>query len=285
MNALFLYSEGAGHGQFVRHKEEVLKLLGKRFEKIDVVETSSAEEATKLLQNACGVYDAAIVAGGDGTFHNAANALARKENAPVLGYFNSGSTGDTGYNFGATTSWKKDCKVITEGKIKPMDLIWTNKGCYFTYVAAVGCYAPIPYEVPREKKKKWGVFAYYGVAARDVFRGKMIHAKVECDGQSYESDCGFIMALNGCHVGGVYVNRPSNPFDHKMEIVYTKTRFGKGALDYVAFRHNLRTVEVRGKAKIATDSPLDWDFDGERIPAGDLEVELIPNAIRVFSLR
>ena len=73
MKALLLYSRQAGRKDFARRIPVLRRTLAKTFEVLDIVCTFSMMEASRLEEKACGVYDALIIVGGDGTFNNAVN--------------------------------------------------------------------------------------------------------------------------------------------------------------------------------------------------------------------
>ena len=280
-SALFLYSDATGQGQVNRNLEKILFRLRKRFEPLDVVKTQSMEEGMRRAVDSCGKYDVLIFSGGDGTFNHIASSLVGKENAPTLGYINGGTIGDIGQNFGIHRSYKSALKIIEQGHTCGFDMGQVND-MWFTYVAAVGAFADIPYVTPRKYKKRIGRIAYYFKAVGDAFRPKKIPVHVEADGKIYDVLTPFILCLSGKNVGGFPVNLSrSSTHDGKFELFLTKPGIFNGLLHYLLFK--MRTLKiVASDFKIAVDYPLPWDVDGEKGPLGSVHIRAIDSGLRIF---
>ena len=281
--ALFLYSTASGHGQVVKHHAKILEGLRKAFDVVDEAQTKSAEEGRQFAKDACGVYDALIVAGGDGTFYNVVNALAEMENTPILGYVNNGTIGDVGRNFGIGASYKKALKIIQDGFAVPFDICQTNEN-YFAYTAAIGIYADIPYVASRKQKKRFRRLSYYFLALRSVFKRYRIHASVEANGVTYEQDVPFVLLMNGRHMGGFLVNSYGNIFDGEFEIYLAKPGLFNGLLQYFFCRRKIKRIRTK-EAIIRTTCNDPWDLDGEAGPSGELHVKVLPSRLQIFSAK
>ena len=85
-------------------------------------------------------------------------------------------------------------RILEEGAVTSFDLGEIN-GTFFTYVAAVGSYADIPYVTPRKYKKRLGRLAYYFVAVKEAFVPKRIPVHVVCDGKAYDLKVPFLLLL------------------------------------------------------------------------------------------
>ena len=283
-SALIVVSKNSGQGQFQRHKDKILARLNKVFDKVDISETSSAEEGHEVCKSACGKYHTLIIAGGDGTFHNAVEALAEMENTPVLAYINNGTIGDIGYNFGVGRSYKSALKVIEKGEIEPFDIARVNGQYYFDYVAAIGSYANIPLTTKRQRKKFLGSLAYYTDAVGEVFQIKRIHVEIVADGKHYEQDVPFVLLLNGKHVGGFMVNDKANIFDGTMELYLVKPGLFNGLLQFLPGRKGLIKKIVASTFDIHTSlEDTVWDFDGDVGPIGDIHVECLHHRLKAYS--
>ncbi|MCR4562095.1 MAG: hypothetical protein K5694_02695 [Bacilli bacterium] len=285
-NALLIYSKNSGTGHLALHHDKILAKLRTLFDVVDERQTASAEEGTEAAKSACGVYHTLIVAGGDGTFHNAINALADMPNPPVLAYFNNGSVGDIGYNFGVTRNYKTAIKAIEKGTIEPFDIAKVNDKYYFGYVGAIGSYANIPISTKRKRKKALGRIAYYTDAVGTALKYTKVHVRVKANDKLYEQYVPFVLLINGRHVGGFPFNENSSIFDGKMELYLAKPGIFNGILQMLPGRREYVKKIVASSFDIHTDIPdTPWDFDGDRGPKGDIHVECLHNHLKVYSLR
>lgn len=279
--ALFLYSNATGTGKVFANIEKVKARLSASFSSLDCHMTTSQEEGCELAKQACGKYDYLVIAGGDGTFHHVVNAIAREKNPPVLAYINAGTICDIGANFGIKGSYKRALRIIEEGNVTSFDLGEVN-GIFFTYVAAVGTFADIPYVTPRKYKKRLGRLAYYFVAVKEAFVPKKVPVHVECDGQTYDLKVPFLLLLSGKNVGGFLVNkRKSSISDGKMELYLTKPGLFGGLVHYAFFKARTKVL-VGSKFHISVDYPFPWCLDGEEGPVGDVDILVHPRKLRIL---
>ena len=279
--ALFLYSDDTGHGQINRHLDEILARLRKRYPTLDAKKTSSAEEGAALARQACGVYDALIFSGGDGTFNNIVSALLEAENAPTLGYINGGTLCDIGRNFGIHGSYRRALRIIENGRTCGFDVGEVN-GQMFTYMAAVGAFADISYSTKRKYKRRLGKVVYYFKAIGEALSPKKVRCHVEANGRKWDLKVPFILCLNGKNVGGFAVNsKHSSMHDGKFELFLTKPGLFNGLLHYLFFK--TRTVKITSSEfKIQVDYPLPWTLDGEKGPNGNIHIVAKDSKLLIF---
>lgn len=279
--ALFLYSDATGIGTVNRHLQEVLSRLGKVFDTLDAVKTASMEDGVARAIASCGVYDALIFSGGDGTFNHIVGALVGREDAPTLGYINGGTICDVGKNFGIHGSYRNALKIIEEGHSCGFDVGKIND-MYFTYVAAIGAFADIPYVTKRKYKKRLGRIAYYFRAVGEALMPKKVHCHVVADGVEYDLNVPFILCLSGRNVGGFPVNsRTSSIHDGKFELFLTKPGIFNGLLHYLFFK--CRTTKISASNfQIEVAYPLPWDLDGEIGPEGNVHIQAMDSKLRIY---
>ena len=279
--ALFLYSDSSGHGQVNRHFDVILSRLRALYATVDAFETASPEEGARRARDACGVYEALVFSGGDGTFNNIITALLGQKDAPTLGYINSGTMGDIGRNFGIGSSYRSALRAIEGGYTSGFDIGKVN-GKTFTYMAAVGAFADIAYLTKRSYKKRIGKIAYYFKAVGEALVPKAVACHIEADGQSYDLKVPFILCLSGKNVGGFRVNgRHSSIHDGKFELYLTKPGLFNGLLHYLFFK--VRTTQIVASSfRIEVGYPLPWCLDGEAGPIGSVTIEAADSGLRVF---
>jgi diacylglycerol kinase (ATP) len=280
MKALLLYSHQSGHRNFSKKIPLIQKELADSFTELHIQCTFSEEEASRLEEEACGVYDALLIVGGDGTFNNAVNSLMKKEIHPILGYINVGTIGDVGRNFGVTSSIKKALRIIKEGHVEPLD-VGECGGHYFAYCCAAGAYSDIAYQTKRKKKRIVGRFAYYSLALKEAFHPETLEYEIEANGEKYHGQTPFILLLNGRFMGGFLVNPRSKVNDGKMELFLVKPGLFNGLLHYL-FHTGIKVIRS-DLFKIEVSTQKAWCLDGEKGSSGSVSALLHPSALRVFS--
>lgn len=280
MKAFLLYSHAAGHRNFTKNLAYVKKELGSVFDDLQVVCTLSKEEASRLENEACGVFDVLLIVGGDGTFNNAVNQVMKHETRPILGYLNFGTIGDVGKNYGVHGSLKRAVSIIKKGHYESYDVGQIGES-YFAYMCAIGAYSDISYLAKRKAKRVVGRFAYYSMAIREAFKKISLPYRIEADGKQYVGETSFLLLMNGKFIAGFPVNSHGNVQDGKMELFLVKKGLFNGLLNYL-FHRNLQRIVV-ASFKIEVASKMSWCVDGEKGPTDNTIIKTHPSAIRVFS--
>jgi len=264
----------------LRQLSKIRKTLSSSFETLDIVCTFSAQEASRLEQEAGEYYDVLLIAGGDGTFNNAVNNLMKVCKTPILGYLNFGTIGDVGRNFGIHGGLTRALNIIKEGNIEAFDVCDAN-GVYFAYTCAIGSFSDIAYATPRHQKRRHGRFAYYWAAAQEAFRKKQIHYEIECEGKKIKGKSAFVMVLNGRNMGGFLVNKKGVINDGKMEFFAASEGPFNGLTHYL-FHHKVAVISS-DCFLLKTSEPGPWCLDGEKGPEGQILITCHPKALRIFS--
>ncbi len=277
--ALFLYSDLTGVGFKKNRVPKAIKRLGKIFD-LTSCKTSSLDELREKASLACSSFDVLIIAGGDGSFHQVINVVAKAERQPILGFLNAGTMGDVAANFGSSHSFSKGLRVIEKGKTSRLDLCCAN-GIYFAYMAAVGAYSDIAYIAERKKKKAFGKMAYYALAVKESLKKQSVCLRLEEDGETIGYDGPFLMLLNGARVGGFYVNRKGDVHDGLFEVYETPYGAFNGLLRYLSPKK--KWAKSVSKLRIEPENELIWCLDGEKYVFGVVDIEICPAKLLVFT--
>lgn len=280
MNCLLMYSHQSGHKSFVTQIPYVKERLLARFDRVDFVSTSSANEAKEVAKKSSSFYDVLVVVGGDGTFNNVINALKDIAKKPILGYINYGTIGDIGRNFGIGTGLKRSIDILVNGEITSFDVGEIN-GELFAYVCTIGRYSDIAYLTPRRKKRVLGKIAYYNAAVKEIKERKMVHASIEADGGHYEIDTPFLLVLNGINIGGFKVNRYASIQDGQMELFMAKCDLSNGVLPLLVNKD--RVILRAHEFHIKTDEDMGWCLDGEEGPKGEAHIVTHPQMFKIVA--
>ena len=170
--------------------------------------TKGKNDAYDYLVNCKKKYDLICVAGGDGTLNEVTNALMRKKNKPLLGYFPSGTMNDFASNFNLDNNFKEIAQKICIGKIHEFDVGKLNNR-YFNYVFAFGNMCDIPYTTDRGSKEALGSIAYFIEGVSKLSEIKRNHIKYTINNKTYESDILFGFIYSGNRVAGIQLESKS----------------------------------------------------------------------------
>ena len=188
------------------NKEETLPKIKKTLEKynyeVELVETKYKGNATEIASNT-EHKDLLISIGGDGTFNEVMTGNFKRKDRLVLCHLPSGTTNDIGAMWGYGKNMITNLKLALEGEVKRIDMCTIN-GKPFVYTAGFGKFMNIPYETPRELKKRLGHLAYLEQGFKDFFhKVRLYDVSYEIDGEKYRGLFSFALITNANRVAGI----------------------------------------------------------------------------------
>lgn len=226
-----------------------------------------------------------VAAGGDGTLHLVANALALTQ-IPVC-VVPCGTANDFAATLGVPDDPEAALDLLVHGTPHAIDLGWVN-GHYFVNVASLGLSANVAHAVNRERKSRWGKWAYVGEALRQA-RDRRLEPLRICVGERCEFfDAYQVSIANGRQFGGGWrVTDEARPDDGRLDVVVItsprpnlRAPLGK-SLEVVA-DHKYRAAHV----EIAADHDVLANLDGEPLRLSPpLDFTVFPRALEVFAPR
>ena len=188
------------------NKEEALPKVKKILEEYDyevkIIATKGRGDATSIVSS-CDYYDLLISIGGDGTFNEVMAGNFKRKDRLVLCHLPSGTTNDVGTMWGYGKNMLSNLRLALNGEVKRIDICTINNRP-FVYSAGFGKFMNIPYETPRELKKRLGHLAYIKEGVKDFFRKiKLYDISYEIDGEEYRGLFSFALITNANRVAGI----------------------------------------------------------------------------------
>jgi len=282
MKVLYLYSDKTGIAKSERKVEKLNNKLRSIYSDITIKKTENIGDFEENIRNSVGIYDALIVAGGDGTVKTAVTVLMDipKEKRPILGYIPTGTVNDAGKAVGYRGSVRQALKVLKAGVTDTVDICKVNNE-YFTFVCAAGAFSDISYVVKRGSKKIIGRLAYYFYALSQIFKRRKIECEVEIKDQKFTVETPFILIMNSRNVGGFPVNFDYSVKDGLVEVYITKPGLFNGLLHYAFFK--VKTTKLRvDHIKVTLKSDDYWCFDGEKGDKKSVEISVLKQELKVI---
>ena len=282
MKVLYLYSDKTGVAKSKRKIDRLNSKLREIYSDITIKKTEDLSDFKNAILESVGVFDAVIVAGGDGTLKFAVSVLmsVRKEKRPILGYIPTGTVNDAGKAVGYKGSIRQALKVLKRGNIDTVDVCKVNND-YFNFVCAAGAFSDIAYVVQRGYKKFLGRLAYYFYAVSQVFKRREIECEIETKNEKFSVKTPFIMIMNSRNVGGFPVNFDFSVKDGVVEVYITKPGLFNGLLHYAFFKVKTTKLKVDW-IKITLKNDEYWCFDGERGDKKSVEIQVLKQELRVI---
>ena len=199
---LVVYNPNSGKYNKEVTLPKIEKLLNEYDYSVIIEKTKYKGDATSIVAN-IDKCDLVVSIGGDGTFNEVMTGNFMRKDRIVLCHLPSGTTNDVGAMWGYGKNMLNNLKLALNGKVKRIDICTINDKP-FVYSAGFGKFMNIPYETPRELKKRIGHLAYIREGARDFFRKvKLYDITYEVDNEKYRGLFSFALITNANRVAGI----------------------------------------------------------------------------------
>ena len=293
-----IYNSNSGNHSFSSKIDGCLEVLQKGGYEVSLFKIMGQGDIENHLKNIdTDIYDAFIIAGGDGTINIMVNAIMKLglQNKP-LGVIPSGTAND----FATFMELPKDpvecCRIICQRNIKEIDLGKVNDR-YFINVCAGGLFANVSSDVDKEVKNTLGKLAYYIEGLGRIPNFTPINMKITNSDEVIEDRLNLFLVLNSSGTGGIVNLSPDAKIDDgKLDFIgfrgKTLARFTsvlvkyfKGEGEYleddkiIFFRDKYIKVEYLSDEK---EKFSRTDLDGEEGPKVPVEIINVNKAIKIF---
>ena len=251
--------------------EEMLNRYGYE---VEIHYTEYKRHAIEIVKNLEHV-DLLLSIGGDGTFNEAITGNYARKDRLVCAHIPVGTTNDIGVMMGYGKNMLNNLKMTLEGVVKGVDICLINDQP-FIYVATIGKFAEIPYETPRELKKKLGYLAYIKEGVKSFFDKTKLHdVTYEVDGETYRGLFSFIIISSANRIAGINnfykdVKLDDNCFEvllcnfsKKKDIIRSLYFLTIYDIEKVPGIHFYKTDKIR--MKFHSKPKKNWCIDGEKL--------------------
>ncbi|PTX60788.1 diacylglycerol kinase (ATP) [Melghirimyces profundicolus] len=201
--ARIIYNKTAGREVFEGQLPRILERLEGHGLETSCHSTRCPGDAANAAEEAVdNGFEVVIAAGGDGTVHEVAGSLSRREHRPRLGILPCGTSNDLARALGLPRNLLEACDVIGKGCTSRMDVGKVGDQ-YFVNVAAAGVMTEVTYEAPSRLKTLLGQAAYYAKGLEklgSLFRPFGI--RVETPDRVVEEEILLLLIANSPSIGG-----------------------------------------------------------------------------------
>lgn len=279
-----VYNPYAGRRKLTAQLDTVIRVFQEGGNQVCVHRACSPEDIEEISSQSTDV-DRLVIAGGDGSIHQAVNGLLRvpAEQRPVLGILPVGTANDLAYALHLPKSIPEACKVIARGNVFEMDTGKLNER-YFVNVASAGLLTDVSQKVDTRVKNTLGQLAYFlkGIETLPSFRP--FRVEYQKDGQQFSEEVVLFMAVNGLSVGGMRQLVPrASLTDGKLDILLVPSPGWPETIRLLL--KVLRGEKVDGEKiiefqtselTVSTDRLISSDLDGECGPESTWHIQIGP---------
>ena len=231
-----------------------------------------------------------VVAGGDGTVHEAVNGWMDAGGGAPLAVVPVGTGNDFVKMLAVSHDWREACWRAVRGDTRRVDVVKCND-YHFANSLGIGFDAQVALEANGIQWIRGN--AVYGLALAKIL---LLHhsrpqVRVSHDGEALDTDITLLTINNGRVEGGAFVMAPEAEIDDGMlDVVLAKGMGRVGILQLLPQvlkgKHmaHPKVVQFRTqKLTVESDVPLPIHADGELTYTGatKLEIEVLPRALQV----
>ena len=294
MKSLLIVNPAAGQGRPSESLDALHSALDALVGGVVITQKPGDAEAAAREAGDGRMYDAVLVAGGDGTVNEVVNGLLSSGSALPLGLIPLGTQNVLAHELGlpSAASLTDTAAMLRRGKMRAID-IGRAGDRYFALMAGFGFDAQVVREVLRPVKDLLGPAAYAFATLGALARCHSSSLTLTLDDEEIRSEAYLVVIANAASYA--YGQIKLAPFaaldDGWLDVcVFEKApsrRFGfAGQLMAVLARRHLRDPRVRyyraRRIKIDSDPPIQGQLDGETHGSSPLEITLLPQALSLF---
>jgi diacylglycerol kinase (ATP) len=295
-NLPLLINPTAGRGSAGRRLPRILELLETTGIEPDVIESTDVGDVEgqicDLVRDGCRQL---IVAGGDGSIHEAANGIVSGGGDAVLGVIPTGTGNDFAKAASITLDWEAATRLLAQriadgASPRSIDLGRMNDR-YFANGAGIGLDAKVT-KIARSYHLPIGDFVYLLAIFRTMLDDIATpEFRIECDGLDWDGPLTLANISNGPWIGGMFHIAPmASNDDGQLELLIagpvSRLRVLKLLPLLTSGKHmqepEIHHATVRRVRLFASDA-VPSHLDGEVQPMqSEFDIEILPGALRVF---
>jgi YegS/Rv2252/BmrU family lipid kinase len=286
----------AGRGRASRRQRRIIELLEQRGIRLEVHTSSAAGDIeSQILQHVNEGATRVIVAGGDGSVHEAVNGLLRSDNSASLGVIPTGTGNDFVKACDITLNWEHATRLLADRIVanaipRQIDAGRCNDR-YFANGAGIGFDAKVN-RVAQSIRLPIGDLVYLLAIFRTMIEGiSSPRVQIEADSFSWDGPLTLAAICNGQWVGGMFHIAPAaSNADHIFDLLIAKPVTRRRILTLLPkliSGNHLQEKEIVNKPvtrlTIKADSALPSHLDGEIQPLQTtFEIAVLPGALSLL---
>lgn len=295
-SAYLIFNPISGGGNANQELLQIRQLLEPYFH-LKVRQTTPEISAEQLAQEALQQkVDVVIASGGDGTVSIVAGAVI-KTNVP-LGIIPRGTANAFSVALGIPTNIQGACEVIIAGLTRTVDAAYCNEKPMIL-LAGVGYEAETVSKADREAKKRWGPLAYFMAGWQQLNEQTDFDTEITIDDTVHQVKVAAITIANAAPATSILAQGLGQviPDDGVLEVIMYTTPGDSGKVQAALgmlrlFGAALLNIEFQGenvigfrtqRIKVATNPSQKVVLDGEIIGTTPIEVECVPNGLKVLT--
>jgi YegS/Rv2252/BmrU family lipid kinase len=280
----------AGSANAADVRQALEKHLGELIQ-TDIYETTGHEDVVAIVRAELTNSPSVVVAaGGDGTISDVAEALIGAD--VRLGIIPVGTANIFARELGIPLDLEDACALLdSQPNTTSIDAMKVGDQ-YFVLQIGIGIDSLMIRDTDRQSKRRFGRAAYLWTAFTRLIGYQPVRFTIVADGKRVRPRASQVLIANGGVLGAPPFRWGPNirPDDGKIDVCIVGART---ALDYMGLiwhtivgqqrrDRNVRYLTAERSIAISADQPLPIQADGEIIGDTPIQIEVVPNALKVI---
>ncbi|MCK5780457.1 MAG: YegS/Rv2252/BmrU family lipid kinase [Psychrilyobacter sp.] len=290
-----IYNPFSGNNKIVNQLDNIIGIYQKAGYQLILFRISyEAKLEDAFLDLGDGSWDHLLLAGGDGSVSESIGLMKEKNIDLPVGVLPTGTANDFANCIGMPQDIKESCIQIIESVEKNIDLGKVN-GKYFINVLSFGLFTEVSQNTPSNLKNTIGKVAYFVNGIKELPKFKTFKVVVLENGEEFVfmGDAYLVFVFNGKTAGGMDFAYKSEIDDGLLDVIVIKAdivQAPKYLANFLLKNHLEDTTEgiLHFKSKkivIDCADEIVTDIDGEKGPEFPLNIECVPESIRILGYK
>jgi len=292
---LFL-NPAAGRGRAGRRQIRIVELLENGNLPVELYKSSAVGDLEEQVRSQVdnGV-SRIVVAGGDGSVHEAVNGIMRSRNGAALGVIPTGTGNDFAKACDIPLNWEHATRLLADrlaaGQFARTIDIGTMNERFFANGAGIGLDAEVT-RIARSYRLPIGDLVYLLAIFRAMVDGIVTpHLKIASEGLSWDGPATLASISNGPWIGGMFHIAPmARNDDGKFELIIAgpvSRRRILSLLPMLMSGTHMKEAEIRHQGvtglSVVSSEPLASHLDGEvQPPQRHFDFDILPGALHLL---
>jgi diacylglycerol kinase (ATP) len=286
----------AGRGRAAHRAESIRRVLADSDVAVEEIQSTAAGDIeNKVFAAASAGADRIIVAGGDGSVHEAVNGILRSASQTALGVIPVGTGNDFAKACSIPLHWEDATRLLADRISNDMPLRYIDAGRmndrYFANGAGIGFDAKINH-IARSNRLPLGDLVYLIAVFQGVWDGVITPGvRMRYDTTDYDGPVTLVEVCNGASVGGMFQIAPmAKNDDGFLDLVFVRP---VGRLRIFALLPKLikgthisapEVTCARANAiSLIAEEPIPSHLDGEVQPMqSEFQIEILERSLAIL---
>ena len=286
----------AGRGRAGHLAESICRLLDDRDVAYEEIHSNAVGDIEyKVFAAASAGAERIIVAGGDGSIHEAVNGILRSASQTALGVIPLGTGNDFAKACEIPLHWEDATRLLADRISSDMPLLYIDAGRmndrYFANGAGIGFDAKIN-NIARSNRLPIGDLVYLIAVFQGVWDGVITpNIQMRYDTTEYNGPVTLVEVCNGASVGGMFQIAPmAKNYDGFLDLVFVQP-VGRLRIFTLLPRlingSHISAPEVScakvNKVRLIAEGPVPSHLDGEIQPLQtEFEIEILKRSLAIL---